>query len=141
MANPLARVMMDQMSKKNKSIKTNTCSDTPERERNLDAREEEMISGLIHGSRGNLEVANGKSSSDARGKKVKLEDLVKKSSEKAEEPQEKPSKPEKHSRAKEKTSPVKDPYNKGGVKTSVIAKPGKDVVPVGLKSLGKGNLL
>ncbi len=130
MANPLARVVMDQMSKKNGTAKTHTCSGDHEGKRNLDAGEEKLISGVIHGSRQRPKAATGGNpSSNHRGNKVSLKDLVEKPPSKSREPSGPP--PE--------TGAVKDPYHRGGVKTSVIANPGKGVSSVALKSLGKGN--
>lgn len=140
MANPLARVVMDQMSRKHRDKSTNTGSNPVEETRNLDTEEERMIAGVIHGSRKKPETGTSRESAGKhRGKKVALEDLVKEPTSKEYPTSQESPEENRPSGTKNKASEVKNPYHKGGVKSSVIANPGKDVSSVALKSLGKGN--
>lgn len=137
MANPLARVMMDQMSKKSGKIKPKSYTAEVENKRNLDAREEAIITGIIHNSEDIQQGSSPTSTSNFRGKRIKLEDIATKDSKSKSEKDETSSKHQYESVEKESRSNVKDPYNKGVVNTSVIPNPGKGVSTVSLKSLGK----
>ncbi len=141
MANPLARVMMDQMSKKNGKIKAENCGEPVERLSNLGKREEAIISKVIHKTQGTMEMGRSSDKGNYRGKKVQLQDLVKNTSVKEDQGAEASRKNEKHRIEKNTEHQVKNPYQKKEVKTSVIPNPGKGVSAVSLKSLGKGNTL
>ena len=132
MANPLARAMMDRMSKKNGKEKTNNYGQTPERLSNLGKQEEALLSGVIRKTVGTPEVVGSSGKSNHQGKNVQLQDLVKNTSGAEEKSREK-------SLKGDNNQGVKNPYQPVEVKTSVIANPGKGVAAVSLKSLGKGN--
>ncbi len=141
MANPLARVMMDQMSKKSGIIKTEDPSESLESVSNINTREEAIITSVIHNTHKTLDGTTTSAAANYQGKKMQLQDLVKNTSEKEEERIEKPLQNRKNEIEKDPNQPVKNPYNKGEVKSSVVANPGKGVSAVSLKSLGKGNPL
>ncbi len=139
MANPLARVMMDQMSKKSGKIKSNTYDEQLESRRNLDEREEAILSGLIHHSDENPQATSFAKTSNHRGKRMKLEDIAAGNSSTGSQISETPSTNHKKSVETKSRGAVKDPYGKGSVRTSVVANPGKGVSSVSLQSLGKRN--
>jgi hypothetical protein len=144
MANPLARVMMDQMSRKNGKIKTGYTSESLEKVSNLDSKEEAIISKVIHKKQRPSEGADEKSTSNYQGKKVELQDLVRNTSAN-EHNRDKKASQAKNAKHNETESniihKVKNPYNKTEVRSSVIANPAKGISAVSLQSLGKGNLL
>jgi len=141
MANPLARVMMDQMSKKNGTVKRNNDAGIVETKKNLDEREEAIISSVIHRNHQSLDASNTSMPRAFQGKKVQLEDLVKNTSDQESNKIEKPLQQRSNKTEKNEDQQVKNPYNKGSVISSVVANPGKGVSAVSLKSLGKGNPL
>lgn len=138
MANPLARVMMDQMSKKNGKLKRNTDSIRMETKTNLDQKEEAMISSVIHSNNKTMDTTNASSAPVFKGKKVQLQDLVKNTSEKESKSMEKPMQQSKNEIEKNEDQQVKNPYEKAAVTSSVVANPGKGVSAISLKALGKG---
>lgn len=141
MANPLARVMMDQMSKKNGQVKTENPSEPMERLSNLNPREEGILTKVIHNSHRPVEATKDSGKTGFRGQRVQLQDLVKNTSDNVSESSEKPRKQDEKEMEKNKDQKVKNPYKKVAVTSSVVANPGKGVSAVSLKSLGKGNPL
>ncbi len=141
MANPLARVMMDQMSKKNGKINAENCGEPMERLSNLGKREEAIISSVIHKTQGTMEVGKPSGKPNFQGKKVQLQDLVKNTSVTENQGMETSRQNENPRLEKHRDHQVKNPYQKKEVKASVVANPGKGVSAVSLKSLGKGNTL
>jgi hypothetical protein len=144
MANPLARVMMDQMSRKNGKIKTSYTAESLGKVSNLDSKEEAILSRVIHKNQIIREGTKEKRTSDYQGKKVELQDLVRNTSAKEHNSEKKASQADNKKNNVAVTNEihkVKNPYNKTEVRSSVIANPGKGVSAVSLQSLGKGNLL
>ena len=141
MANPLARVMMDQMSKKSGKLTGNNHSRIVETKRNLDQQEEAMISGVIHRNQKRSDAANTSMPRAFQGRKVQLGDLVSNTSHKESMNTEKPLEKRKNKTEPKEEQPVKNPYKKAAVTSSVVANPGKGVSAVSLKSLGKGHPL
>lgn len=141
MANPLARVMMDQMSKKSGKLTKNNDSRIVETKTNLDQQEEAMISGVIHRNQKTSDATNTSMPRAFQGRKVQLGDLVNNTSHTESMNTEKPLEKRKSKTEPKEEQPVKNPYKKATVTSSVVANPGKGVSAVSLKSLGKGHPL